>query len=167
MKTERYNTSGKSSQTVELDIEKIRQFTKQELSRLTKEKQPLAYKISDTQYNVGRFKVRKVDDVYWKVLDNQKFIHNFCSLRSAIFYCVAAHVGKMDLADSIRKADSEVDKVETQVFQYNAQLNVAKRKGDGFKEDLIQARLQESTLLLSEANKVLEKSLRAAKYIKV
>jgi len=153
---------------VEFDVEKIRRFTQTELSTLaqTKEDLPFCYQIG-SDVLVGRYRVVKINDKCWRVMDNTAQIFDFFNRKDAIFYCIALHKQKLQLANDIKDSDSLLNKLEFDAAIYRLRYKKAQVKGDNWGEEYYSTRYLEIMQRIDMTKKELTKSLNLAKYIKV
>ena len=98
---------------VEFDIEKIRRFTQTELTRLaqTESDLPFCYQMG-VDVLVGNYKVVKINDQCWRVLEHSQQIFDFFSRKDAIYYCIALHKKQLQLAKDIKDTDALLNKLE-------------------------------------------------------
>jgi hypothetical protein len=153
---------------VEFDVEKIRRFTQTELSTLaqTNEDLPFCYQIG-SDVLVGRYRVVKINDKCWRVMDNTAQIFDFFNRKDAIFYCIALHKQKLQLAKDIKASDSLLNRLEFDAALYRQRYKQAQTKGDSWGEEYYSTRYQEVMQRIDMTKKELTKSLNLAKYIKV
>ena len=151
----------------EFDLEKIRRFTENELVRISGSSRelPFCYQIG-SDVLVGNYKVVKIDTKCWRVVDREVNVFDFFSRKDAIFYCIALHQKENTLANSIKDADTQLGRLETDAIQYRAGYKRAVEKGDGFKEDYYSSRYTDTMDRLEKVKKELKKTLNLAKYIK-
>jgi hypothetical protein len=151
----------------EFDLDKIRRFTEQELDRISGGPRdlPFCYQIG-FDVLVGHYKVVKIDNRCWRVVNGTTNIFDFFSRKDAIFYCIALHQKEHTLANDIKKADTLLGRLEVDAIQYRSGYKKAVEKGDGFREDYYSARYTDTMDRLEEVKKELKKTLNLAKYIK-
>jgi len=154
--------------SAEFDVEKIRRFTQTELSTLaqTNDELPFCYQIG-SDVLVGRYRVVKINDKCWRVMDQNQQIFDFFSRKDAIFYCIALHKQKLQLAKDIKDSDSLLNRLEFDAAIYRQRYKKAIAKGDSWGEEYYSTRYQEVMQRIDTTKKELTKSLNLAKYIKV
>jgi hypothetical protein len=156
------------NESASFDIEKIRRFTQDELVRIADapSELPFCYQIG-TDVLVGRYRVVKVDDRCWRVQEHDQILFDFFNRKDAIFYCIALHKEKLQLAQDIRDCDSLLNRLEFDAALYRLRYKKAQETGDSWGEEFYSTRYQETQHRIETAKKELQKSLNLAKYIKV
>jgi hypothetical protein len=154
--------------SAEFDVEKIRRFTQTELSNLTQTSNelPFCYQIG-SDVLVGKYRVVKINDKCWRVMDHNEQIFDFFSRKDAIFYCIALHKQKLQLANDIKDNDSLLNRLEFDAAIYRLRYKKAQAKGDSWGEEYYSTRYLEVMQRIDTTKKELTKSLNLAKYIKV
>jgi hypothetical protein len=154
--------------STEFDVEKIRRFTQSELTRLSQEDSelPFCYQLG-TDVLVGANRVVKIDDHCWRVMEQDQQMFDFFNRKDAIFYCIALHKEKLQLAQDIRDSDSLLNRLEFDAALYRLRYKKAQATGDSWGEGFYSTRYQETQHRIENAKKELQKSLNLAKYIKV
>ena len=152
----------------EFDVEKIRRFTQQELVKLidTPSELPFCYQLG-TDVLVGRYRVHKINVECWRVLEQDQQLFDFFSRKDAIYYCIALHKEKIQLANEIRDCDSLLNRLEFDAALYRLRYKKAQDKGDTWGEEFYSTRYRETMNRIESTKKELTKSLNLAKYIKV
>jgi hypothetical protein len=152
----------------EFDVEKIRRFTQQELAKLTdtSNELPFCYQLG-TDVLVGRYRVQKINDSCWRVLDNDQQLFDFFSRKDAIYYCIALHKEKTQLAKDIRDCDSLLNRLEFDASLYRLRYKKAQAKGDEWGQEFYSTRYTETMDRIGHVKKEIQKNLNLAKYIKV
>ena len=150
------------------DVEKIRRFTQDELTRLANSPSelPFCYQIG-TDVLVGNYRVSKIDDHCWRVSDQDQQLFDFFSRKDAIYYCIALHKQQTQLAKDIRDSDSLLNKLEFEAALYRLRYKKAQAVDDTWGEDYYSVRYTETQHKIEQVKKELTKSLNLAKYIKV
>lgn len=150
------------------DVEKIRRFTQDELTRLANSPSelPFCYQIG-TDVLVGNYRVSKIDDHCWRVSDQDQQLFDFFSRKDAIYYCIALHKQQTQLAKDIRDSDSLLNKLEFEAALYRLRYKKAQAVDDTWGEDYYSIRYTETQHKIEQVKKELTKSLNLAKYIKV
>ena len=122
--------------SAEFDVEKIRRFTQTELSNLTQTNNelPFCYQIG-SDVLVGRYRVVKINDKCWRVMDQEQQIFDFFSRKDAIFYCIALHKQKLQLANDIKDSDSLLNRLEFEAALYRQRYKKAITNGDSWSEE--------------------------------
>ena len=152
----------------EFDVEKIRRFTQQELAKLTDtpSELPFCYQLG-TDVLVGKYKVHKINDKTWRVLDQDQQLFDFFSRKDAIYYCIALHKEKKQLANDIKDCDSLLNRLEFDASLYRLRYKKAQAKGDTWGEEFYSTRYTETMTRIGQVKKEIKKNLNLAKYIKV
>jgi len=164
MKTEKSSTK---RELAEVDLEKIRRFTESELEKLNQGPLPFCYQIGAGTLIVGRFKIIKDDDKCWRVFDGNNQLFDFFNRKDAIFYCIAKHKKRDDIAAEIQLGDTLVGALEFDATLYRYRYRRAQEANDQWNVDLFSNKYTETMAKLEQAKKQLKKSLDSAKYIKV
>jgi hypothetical protein len=150
------------------DVEKIRRFTQKELDNLASISSdlPLCYQVG-TDVLVGHYRVLKIDDTTWRVVENGLQLFDFFNRKDAIFYCIALHKRQYQLAQDIRECDSLLNRLEFDAALYRIRYKKAIKNSDPWGEEYYTTRYQETMERIAQAKKELTKSLNLAKYIKL
>ena len=153
---------------VEFDVEKIQRFTQQELARLTDtpSELPFCYQLG-TDVLVGRYMVVKVDDRCWRVMLNDQQLFDFFNRKDAIYYCIALHKEKLQLAKDIQQCDSLLNRLEFDAALYRLRYKKAQQIQDSWGEEFYSARYTQTMDRIEQTKKEIRKNLDLAKYIKV
>jgi hypothetical protein len=156
------------NKSTSFDVEKIRRFTQDELARIAEapSELPFCYQIG-TDVLVGRYRVVKVDDKCWRVQEHDQLLFDFFNRKDAIFYCIALHKEKLQLAQDIRDCDSLLNRLEFDAALYRLRYKKAQETGDSWGEEFYSTRYQETQHRIETAKKEIKKNLDLAKYIKV
>jgi len=156
------------NKSTSFDVEKIRRFTQDELTRIADapSELPFCYQIG-TDVLVGRYRVVKVDDKCWRVQEHDQVLFDFFNRKDAIFYCIALHKEKLQLAQDIRDCDSLLNRLEFDAALYRLRYKKAQETGDLWGEEFYSTRYQETQHRIETAKKEIKKNLDLAKYIKV
>ena len=152
----------------EFDVEKIQRFTQQELARLTDtpSELPVCYQLG-TDVLVGKYKILKINDRCWRVMDCSCQLFDFFNRKDAIYYCIALHKQQTQLAKDIQKCDSLLNRLEFDAALYRLRYKKAQESGDTWGEEFYSTRYQETQHRIETAKKEIKKNLDLAKYIKV
>lgn len=155
---------------VDFDIEKIRRFTQTELTRLAQADTdlPFCYQLG-VDVLVGNYKIEKIDDKCWRVLDHTQQIFDFFSRKDAIFYCIALHKKQLHLANDIKDADALLNKLNFEASLYRIRYKKAIEVRDSWGEDFYSIRYQDTMHRIEQVKKEIKIStlLIKHKYIKV
>jgi hypothetical protein len=153
---------------VEFDIEKIRRFTQTELTRLaqTEPDLPFCYQMG-VDVLVGIYKVTKINDQCWRVLEQSQQIFDFFSRKDAIYYCIALHKKQLQLAKDIKDTDALLNKLEFEAALYRIRYKKAQKIADSWGEEYYSNRYTETQHRIEQVKKEITKNLNLAKYIKV
>jgi hypothetical protein len=156
------------NKSASFDVEKIRRFTQDELARIAEapSELPFCYQIG-TDVLVGRYRVVKIDDKCWRVQEHDQTLFDFFNRKDAIFYCIALHKEKLQLAQDIRDCDSLLNRLEFDAALYRLRYKKAQETGDLWGEEFYSTRYQETQHRIETAKKEIKKNLDLAKYIKV
>ena len=156
------------NESTSFDVEKIRRFTQDELAKIADapSEMPFCYQVG-TDVLVGRYRVVKINDKCWQVQDNNKILFDFFNRKDAIFYCIALHKEKLQLAKDIRDCDSLLNRLEFDAALYRLRYKKAQETGDTWGEEFYSTRYQETQHRIETAKKEIKKNLDLAKYIKV
>jgi hypothetical protein len=160
------STTKKSSSN--FDIEKIQRFTQEELGRLADSPSdlPFCYQIG-TDVLVGHYRVLKINDHCWRVVERDQQLFDFFNRKDAIYYCIALHKQQTQLANDIRDSDSLLNKLEFEAALYRLRYKKAQQIGDSWGEDFYSTRYTETMSRIEQVKKEIKKNLNLAKYIKV
>ena len=155
-------------ESTSFDVEKIRRFTQDELARIADapSELPFCYQIG-TDVLVGRYRVVKINDRSWQVQEHNQILFDFFNRKDAIFYCIALHKEKLQLAQDIRECDSLLNRLEFDASLYRLRYKKAQETGDSWGEEFYSTRYQETQHRIETAKKEIKKNLDLAKYIKV
>ena len=150
------------------NVEKIQRFTQQELAKLTNtpSELPFCYQLG-TDVLVGRYRVQKINDHCWRVMEGNNQLFDFFNRKDAIYYCIALHKEKLQLAKDIQQCDSLLNRLEFDAALYRLRYKKAQAKDDSWAEEYYSARYTETMDRIEQTKKELTKSLNLAKYIKV
>ena len=156
------------NEPTEFDIEKIRRFTQDELTNLANNptELPFCYQIG-TDILVGRYRVHKINDSCWRVMQHDQQLFDFFSRKDAIYYCIALHKEKIQLANDIRDCDSLLNRLEFDASLYRLRYKKAQAKGDNWGQDFYSTRYVETMNRIDNVKKEIKKNLNLAKYIKL
>ena len=150
------------------DIEKIKRFTSQELDKLSTASGnlPLCYQIG-TDVLVGKYRVVKIDEQSWRVVEGSAQLFDFFNRKDAIFYCIALHKQQYTLAHDIKEADGQLNRLEFDAALYRIRYKKAQKIADQWGEEFYSTRYQETMDRIARAKKEIKKNLDLAKYIKL
>ena len=162
------STTRNESAKETFDVEKIKRFTEQELGKLAANSNdlPLCYQIG-TDVLVGDYRVIKIDDKTWRVVENGLQMFDFFNRKDAIFYCIALHKQQYKLAQNIRETDSLLSRLEFDAALYRIRYKKAIKNGDQWGEEYYTTRYQETMERIAYTKKEIKKNLDLAKYIKL
>lgn len=146
----------------EFDLEKIRRFTEQELAKLSQSNFPFCYQVGST-VRVGKNFVLKKSDKCWQVREGRVDTFEFLSRKDAIYYCIALHKNKHELANKIKRYDHQLDRLEQDAIIYRKRYNTAIEKNDGFKETLYSSRYHDTMDKIEDIKENLKKCYEMAK----
>lgn len=157
-----------TTKNAEFDVEKIKRFTQQELARLTDtpSELPVCYQLG-TDILVGKYKILKIDDRCWRVMINDQQLFDFFNRKDAIYYCIALHKEKTQLAKDIQQCDSLLNRLEFDAALYRLRYKKAQQIQDSWGEEFYSARYTQTMDRIEQAKKEIRKNLDLAKYIKV
>lgn len=162
------STTKNASASQAFDVEKIKRFTQHELDNLSHQSTelPLCYQIG-TDVLVGRYKVIKIDEQTWRVIEETTQLFDFFNRKDAIFYCIALHKQQHRLAQDIKDSDCLLNRLEFDAVLYRIRYKTAINNQDTWGEDFYSTRYQETISRISRAKKEIRKYLDLAKYIKL
>ena len=145
----------------------ISQWTEQELQTISnKEKMPYIWPIDNLGFVIGHYRILNNNGA-WQVRDtDNKLVHVFIEKLSAVFYVLCDLTKRYNLARQLKVTDSVVNKLRNDVVHYEASIKRAKVNKNYVSLDIWRARLYDTQLQLTDANRELQKSLTRAKYIK-
>lgn len=152
----------------EFDVEKIRRFTQEELAKITNtpSELPFCYQLG-TDILVGRYRVHKINDSCWRVMEQDQQLFDFFNRKDAIYYCIALHKEKLQLAKDIRECDSLLNRLEFDASLYRLRYKKAQTKGDDWGQGFYSTRYTETMNRIENVKKEIKKNLNLAKYIKL
>jgi hypothetical protein len=156
----------KSTTLNEFDLDKVRRFTQSELEKLTHSELPFCYQIGTTVL-VGRYKVIKVNEQTWRVIDTSSQTIDLFTRKDAIFYCVALHKKQHKVAQEIKDNDSLLGQLEFEAILYRHRYKSANEKSDSWSAEYYSNRYTETMHRIEYVKNELTKSINLAKYIKV
>jgi hypothetical protein len=159
--------SSTKNESVEFDVEKIRRFTETELAKISQGPLPYCYQLGADTLIVGPHKIVRLDEKCWRIFKGSEQIFDFFSRKDAIFYCIAVHKNKYDLATDIQISDNLMGMLEFEAIRYRYRYKQAIEQNDSWNEALFSNKYNETMLRLEAVKKQLKKSLNLAKYIKV
>ena len=157
-----------TTKNAEFDVEKIQRFTQQELARLTDtpSELPFCYQLG-TDVLVGKYKIIKIDDRCWRVMLDDQQLFDFFNRKDAIYYCIALHKEKLQLAKDIQQCDSLLNRLEFDAALYRLRYKKAQKIQDSWGEEFYSARYTQTMDRIEQTKKEIRKNLDLAKYIKV
>ena len=155
-------------QLVEINVEKIRRFTENELKKLIdSDPLPFCYQIGADTLIVGKYKIQRLNDKCWQVTLNGVQEFDFFTRKDAIFYCIAMHKKDYMLAKEIKDNDSLLCRLESEAILYRHRYKKAQEANDEWNIQLYSSRYIEIMARIEQTKKQLKKSQNLAKYIKV
>ena len=162
------STTKNASANESFDIEKIKRFTQKELEKIStaSSELPLCYQIG-TDVLVGRYRVVKIDEQSWRVVDGNSQLFDFFNRKDAIFYCIALHKQQYKLAHNIKEADGQLNRLEFDAALYRIRYKKAQHDEDQWGTEFYSTRYQETMNRIDQAKKEIKKNLNLAKYIKL
>jgi hypothetical protein len=146
--------------STEFDVEKIRRFTQTELSNLTQTNNelPFCYQIG-SDVLVGRYRVVKINDKCWRVMDHSQQLFDFFNRKDAIYYCIALHKQQIQLANTIRDNDSLLNRLEFDAALYRVRYKKSQQIDDTWGEEYYSTRYQETMQRIEATKKEIKKNL--------
>ena len=146
------------------DVEKIKRFTEHELSKLgsLQNDLPLCYQVGTDVY-----RVIKIDEQLWRVVEGSSQLFDFFNRKDAIFYCIALHKQQYKLAHDIKESDSLLNRLEFDAALYRIRYKKAVNSADAWGEEFYSTRYTETMNRIAQAKKEIKKNLDLAKYIKL
>ena len=91
----------------------------------------------------------------------------FQQKQSAVFYCICYTSGRVFMAQDILTQDQQVNKIRTDLAQYEHRLTQKLKKHDNFGADVCRSRISDSRAQLKLYTSLLQKNIKRAKYLKV
>jgi len=160
------STTKKSSNN--FDVEKIQRFTQEELGRLADSPSdlPFCYQLG-TDVLVGHYRVVKINNDCWRVMEQDQQLFDFFNRKDAIYYCIALHKQQTQLAKDIRECDSLLNRLEFDASLYRLRYKKAQTKGDDWGQGFYSTRYTETMNRIDNVKKEIKKNLNLAKYIKL
>jgi hypothetical protein len=146
----------------DFDLEKIRRFTEQELAKLSQSSFPFCYQVGTTVRVGNNFVMRKSDNC-WQVREGKINTFDFLSRKDAIYYCIALHKNKHEVAKEIKQNDQQLSRLEQDAIIYRKRYNQAVETGNGFKEDLYSSRYHDTMDKITDIKENLKKCYELAK----
>ena len=146
--------------STEFDVEKIRRFTQTELSNLTQTNNelPFCYQIG-SDVLVARYRVVKINDKCWRVMDHSQQLFDFFNRKDAIYYCIALHKQQIQLANTIRDNDSLLNRLEFDAALYRVRYKKSQQIDDTWGEEYYSTRYQETMQRIEATKKEIKKNL--------
>lgn len=162
------STTKNASASQAFDVEKIKRFTQHELDNLSQQSTelPLCYQMG-TDVLVGKYKVLKINEQTWRVVESTVQLFDFFNRKDAIFYCIALHKQQHKLAQDIKESDSLLNRLEFDAALYRIRYKKAINNQDSWGQDFYSTRYQETMDRIAYAKKEIKKNLDLAKYIKL
>lgn len=154
------------NESPEFDLDKIRRFTEQELTRLEHSELPWCYQIGK-DILVGSNRVEKINDRCWRVWENHQPGFDFLSRRDAIYYCIALHKKNNKLAEEIKNNDVLLNNLEFEASLYRRRYKKANQQKDSWASEYYSNKYIETMHKINRTKRELRKSLNLAKYIKL
>jgi len=152
----------------EIDLEKIRRFTDNELDKISKNSElPFCYQVGADTVVVGAYKVLKIDNKTWRVQQKDQQLFDFFTRKDAIFYCIALHKKDYILAKNIQDNDQQLAKLEADAILYRYRYKRAQETENDWEIELYSNRYAETMARIDHVKKELKKNINLAKYIKV
>ena len=142
-----------------VDVEKIRRFTEAELANHSKGPLPFCYQLGADTLIVGKYKIAKITDKNWRITKDNEQVFDFFLRKDAIFYCIALHKNKYDLAQEIQINDNLIGILEFDAVLYRYRYKQAQEKNDDWKITLYSNKYTETMLKIEESKKQLKKSI--------
>jgi hypothetical protein len=143
----------------EIDVEKIRRFTDAELTKHSKGPLPFCYQLGADTLIVGKYKIVKIKDKNWRITKNDEQVFDFFNRKDAIFYCIALHKNKYELAQEVRVNDNLIGILEFDAILYRHRYKQAQGKNDDWKITLYSNKYTETMLKIEESKKQLKKTI--------
>jgi hypothetical protein len=154
----------KSTTPEEINLDKIRRFTKNELEKLSHSAMPFCYQVGHDVL-VGNHKVVKIDDKIWEVYHNKTRMFDFYSRKDAIFYCIAMHKKQFSLANNIKDNDILLGRLEFEAILYRKRYKQANEISDDWSSDYFSMKYTETMYKIKSTKEELRKHLVTAQNI--
>ena len=143
----------------EIDVEKIRRFTEAELVKHSRGPLPFCYQLGADTLIVGKYKIVKITDKNWRITKDNEQVFDFFNRKDAIFYCIALHKHKYELAQEVRVNDNLIGVLEFDAILYRYRYKQAQENNDDWKITLYSNKYTETMLRIEESKKQLKKSI--------
>jgi hypothetical protein len=143
----------------EIDVEKIRRFTEAELANHSKGPLPFCYQLGTDTLIVGKYKIVKLTDKNWRITKDTEQVFDFFNRKDAIFYCIALHKNKYELAQEVRINDNLIGILEFDAILYRHRYKRAQEKNITWDIVLFSNKYTETMLRIEETKKQLKKSM--------
>jgi hypothetical protein len=162
------STTKNASANEAFNVEKIQRFTDEQIENLKSfdGELPWCYQLG-TDILVGRYKVLKIDEQIWRVVEGNTQLFDFFNRKDAIFYCIALHKQQYRLAQDIKECDSLLNRLEFDAALYRIRYKKSTKNGDTWGEEFYSTRYQETMDRITNVKKEIRKNLDLAKYIKL
>jgi len=117
-------------------------------------------------YQVGKYSVKNQTNSWFVYNEWNELIKEFSSKKSAVYWCVLAHTGRLTTSQTLLVQDTRLSKYIQDQINYQHSKQKAVSNGDYFAVDVCNARLAMLQSKLEYAKNDLEKTLNSAKYLK-
>jgi hypothetical protein len=148
--------------------DKIKKWTRHEISRLQHDQQTAICVPVKDGYRVGLYALRVYNNKTCDVRDhNNEFIHNFDNKISAILYTIYRIKCQLSKSNEILSLDQEINKNYVDVMNLTKNRDSALRLKDYGRADIRDARLDIALKRLEIARDKISKIHKSAKYTKI
>ena len=151
---------------LDLGITYLKRWTKKELVKFRR--QPVVIPAGDYRFFVGPYTVEGLNENCWRVIDDDKFVHDFVSKLNALLYCLSSMkftVKRGHIPEDLLKYDRIVGNLNSDLVYYNRGLDTAKKKKDKEKYEFLLNRYIDAKMQRDGALSNLKKTIKSAKYL--
>lgn len=155
---------------IDQTVQYVRQWQRDELARLllkTKTQTPVCVKIDSNTYIVGRYAIKKQNNIWYSMDSRDETEYQFNSKLSAVLHALCDIKGRNELAKEILEYDNRVLKLSNDLEIYKHRRRTSYLKKNYWRSDYFKIREDSAKYQLVEAKKQLQKSIELAKYYKI
>lgn len=151
-------------------VDYVKKWKRHELIKMafnTYKQTPVCVQVSRDAYLIGRFGIRRTNNVWQATYIPEEKDYNFSKRTTAVLFALCNQTGRFKLANEILLYDSQVLMIKEQLEMYNHKLLLAKEKKDSWRLDYFSILSSRAFYRLQDAKNQLEKTTSLAKYIKI
>ena len=155
---------------IEQTVQYVQRWQRSELSKLllqNKTPVPVCVEINPNTYIIGRYAIKKLNNLWYSLDSRDESEQKFNSKLSAVLHALCDLRGRKELANEILEYDNRVMKLSTDLAIYKHRRLSSIRKKNFWRSDYFQIREDSTNYQLEEAKKQLQKSINLAKYYKI